>query len=165
MTPSTAAQTALPPALYAHAIGLRAAPMSSQPAMLASHYLEIRALHVTCVALSGSLFALRGVLRLSNAALANHSALRIASVIIDSVLLATAVLLTLIIRQYPVESGWLTVKLLLLVLYIALGLLALKRATTRSGRAVAFGGALLTFAAIIGVAITHQPLGWLTLMR
>jgi uncharacterized membrane protein SirB2 len=133
--------------------------------MLAPHFLEVRAIHVGCVALSGSLFTLRGVLRLNGVALANHIALRVASIIIDSVLLTAAILLTVILRQYPFLNDWLTVKLLLLVVYVALGSMALSRAKTGMGQIAAFGGALLAFIAIIGVAITRQPLGWLTLLH
>ena len=118
-----------------------------------------------CVVLSGSLFTIRGLLRLNDVSLANHNALRVASIIIDSVLLTAAILLTVILRQYPFLSGWLTAKLLLLVLYIALGSMALRRAKTRMGQIATFAGAILTFTAIIGVAITGQPLGWLTLLQ
>jgi uncharacterized membrane protein SirB2 len=133
--------------------------------MLAPHFLEIRAIHVGCVALSGSLFTIRGLMRLNDVAEANHVALRITSIAIDSVLLTAAVLLTVILHQYPFINGWLTVKLVLLVLYVTLGSMALRVAKTRVGQITAFGAALLTFAAIIGVAITRQPLGWLTLLH
>jgi uncharacterized membrane protein SirB2 len=133
--------------------------------MLAAHFLEIRALHMGCAALSGGLFTFRGLLRLNDVPLANHIALRVASVIIDSVLLTAAISLTIILRQFPFLNSWLTAKLLLLVLYVALGSMALRRARTRRRQIAAFGGALLTFTAIIGVAITRQPLGWLTLLR
>jgi uncharacterized membrane protein SirB2 len=133
--------------------------------MLAAHLLEIRALHVGCVVLSGSLFTFRGLLRLSEVMLANHIALRIASIVIDSVLLTSAVLLTLILHQFPFLNSWLTAKVLLLVLYVALGSMALRRAKTRAGQIATFGGALLTFTAIVGVAITRRPLGWLTLLH
>lgn len=117
------------------------------------------------MALSGSLFTLRGVLRLNGAMVANHLALRAASIIIDSVLLVAAVLLTLILHQYPFFNGWLTVKVLLLALYVVLGSIALRRAKSLTGQIAAFGAALLTFAVIVGVAITRQPLGWLTLLH
>lgn len=132
--------------------------------MLARHFLDIRALHVGCVALSGSLFTARGVLRLKGMPLANHRALRAASVLIDTVLVTAALLLTSILHEYPFVDGWLTAKLLLLVLYVALGWVALKGARTSMGRLAAFGGALLTFTAIIGVAVTRNPLGWLALL-
>jgi uncharacterized membrane protein SirB2 len=129
--------------------------------MLAQHYLQILHLHVGCVILSGCLFFVRGVLRLSGQAVASHRALRLLSVLIDTTLLTAAILLTLIIRQYPLLQAWLTVKLALLLVYIVLGSLALKRAQTRRARLLAFIGAICTYGFIVSVALTHNPLGLL----
>jgi len=117
---------------------------------------EIRLLHVGCVALSGSLFTFRGLLRINRSPFANHRALRVVSYVIDTTLLVAAVLLTLIIHQYPFVNGWLTAKVLLLVLYIGLGIITLQRARTTPGRSVALIGALLTFAAIVTIAVLHH---------
>ncbi len=133
--------------------------------MLASHFATIRLVHITCVAFSGSLFCFRGLLRIAGIRAANHRLLRLTSYVIDTTLLVAAILLTLILHQYPFTDAWLTTKLLLLALYIVLGTYALKRARTPSGRIIALCGALLTFVYIVGVAITHQPAGWLTLIR
>jgi len=128
--------------------------------MLASHYADIRLLHIACVALSGTLFACRGLLRVFDSPLANTGALRWTSYVIDTVLLAAAILLTLILHQYPLVNGWLTMKTGLLILYIALGVIALRRARTRLASVAALIAALLTYCSIIGVAITHRPSGW-----
>jgi uncharacterized membrane protein SirB2 len=133
--------------------------------VLTSHFAAIRLVHITCVTLSGSLFCLRGIMRIAAIPAANHRVLRLTSYTIDTTLLIAAILLTLILHRYPFIDAWLTTKLLLLVLYIVLGTYALKRARTPSGRSVALFCALLTFAYIVGVAITHQPAGWLTLIR
>jgi len=132
--------------------------------ILASHFAEIRQAHIVCVALSGSLFFFRGLLRIAAIPAANHWLLRFTSYVVDTTLLVAAILLTLILHQYPFTDAWLTTKFLLLVLYIVLGTYALKRARTQSGRTVALLCALLTFAYIVGVAITHQPAGWLSLI-
>jgi uncharacterized membrane protein SirB2 len=133
--------------------------------MLASHYVEVLHVHVGCVALSGTLFGTRALLRIANNPLANHGALRMLSHAIDTTLLGAAVLLTLIIHQYPITNAWLTTKLLLLVLYIGLGTIALKKARSRVERAAASAAALLVFGIIIGVALTHDPAGWLHYVR
>ena len=52
-------------------------------------------------------------------------------------------------------------KVLLLVLYIVLGTLALKRARTRSARAWCYAAALAVFLFIVSVARAHSPLGFL----
>lgn len=132
---------------------------------LASYYTQLRSLHISCVAFSGALFAVRGFLRMGNISFANHRALRVLSYIVDSVLLAAAIALMLVLHQYPFVNGWLTTKLLLLVLYVAFGTIALKRARTAGGRVFALLAALATFAYIIGVALAHDPAGWFVLMR
>jgi uncharacterized membrane protein SirB2 len=124
--------------------------------IIASHYPDIRLVHVGCAALSGALFTWRGLLRINDLPLANHRALRLTSYVIDTTLLLAGVLLTLIIHQYPFVNGWLTTKVLLLPLYIGLGFIALKRARTTFGRSVALVGALLTFGAIVAVAAMHH---------
>lgn len=126
---------------------------------LAAWYLQVRWIHVGCVILSGSLFFVRGCLMLSGSRLANHLALRRLSYLIDTTLLAAAVLLTMIIHQYPFVQAWLTAKVLLLVAYIALGILALRRGRTRRSRAAFFVAALAVFLFIVSVAVAHSPLG------
>lgn len=118
-------------------------------------------LHVSAVVLSGSLFTLRALLRIADHPLANHRGLRILSYVIDTMLLVAAVALTLTLHQYPFVNGWLTTKVLLLIVYIALGTIALKRARSTAGRVLATLAALLVFAYIIGVAVHHRPAGWL----
>jgi uncharacterized membrane protein SirB2 len=133
--------------------------------LLTAHYQQILLLHVGSVTFSGSLFALRGVLRVCGIPVANHRALRVLSYVVDTTLLVAAILLTLILRQYPFVNAWLTTKLLLLALYIALGTIALRRAGTIVGRSLALLAALATFIFIVGVAIAHDPAGWLLLLR
>ena len=133
--------------------------------MLAWYYPQILALHVGCVALSGALFAARGTMRIADLASANHRILRRTSYVVDSTLLGAAILLTTIVRQYPFVDAWLTTKVLLLAVYIVLGTIALRRARTRSGRIAAFVAALLTFGYIVGVALAHDPAGWIALLH
>lgn len=133
--------------------------------MLAAHYPQILHVHVGCVVLSGSLFTLRGLMRIAGLEVANHRALRIASYVIDTTLLIAAILLTVIIHQYPLTDAWLTTKVLLLALYIVLGTMALKRGKTSATRTTSFIAALLVFLFIVGVAWTHRPAGWLVLLQ
>jgi uncharacterized membrane protein SirB2 len=75
------------------------------------------------------------------------------------VLLGAAVALVGLLHQYPFVSSWLTAKVLLLVVYIALGIFALRRGRTRLARQVCFVAALCVYALIISVAMTHNPRG------
>jgi len=128
-------------------------------------YPQIKFAHVLCVILSGSLFALRGLMMLSGSRFTNHAALRYLSYAIDTTLLTAALMLVTILHQYPFVQAWLTVKVLLLVVYIVLGVFALRRGRTRRVRAICYVAALVVFASIVGVALTHNPLGWLTMIR
>lgn len=128
-------------------------------------YPQIKFAHVLCVILSGSLFALRGMMMLAGSRFANHAALRYLSYAIDTTLLTAALMLATILHQYPFAQAWLTVKVLLLVVYIVLGVFALRRGRTRRVRAICYVIALVVFASIVGVALTHNPLGWLTMIR
>ena len=75
------------------------------------------------------------------------------------VLLAAALMLTTVIHQYPFQAGWLTMKVCLLVVYVVLGSIALKRGRTQAVRVVALVTALLTVAFLFTVARAHHPLG------
>jgi len=132
--------------------------------MDASLYLPVKHVHVASVYLSFSLFLFRGALLWLDSRWLRHWTLRIIPHVVDTVLLTSALMLTTIIRQYPFANGWLTVKVVLLVVYIVLGSFALKRGRTRTVRAVAFVAAALTFLFIYSVACTHNPLGVFSLL-
>jgi len=129
--------------------------------MFAAHYRLILLLHVGCVIASGGLFVLRWALRQGGYALPLQRPLARLSYGIDTVLLAAAITLTTIIHQYPLRNGWLTMKLALLLIYIGLGSVALKRGRSAQQRALAFVAAVAVYIWIIGVARAHHPLGLL----
>lgn len=126
---------------------------------MTEHYLALRHVHIACAILTIALFALRGALTAFDAARAGSTVLRYLSYAVDTVLLTTALMLTTVIRQYPFAVDWLTAKVMLLVAYIVLGSIALKRGRTRRVRAVAFVAALATVAFLVTVARAHHPLG------
>ena len=80
--------------------------------------------------------------------------------IIDTVLLANAIVLAVMSRQYPLVDGWLTAKVAGLLVYIVLGTLALKRGKTRAVRITAWCAAQAVFFYIVAVALTRRPLPW-----
>jgi uncharacterized membrane protein SirB2 len=124
-----------------------------------NYYSGIKTLHIVCVSLSGILFAVRGALMMSASTYANHRILARLSYVIDTSLLASAIILTTIIQQYPFVQPWLTVKVLLLPVYIVLGAFALRRGKTRSSRTGFFLAALTVYGLIVSVAVTHNPYG------
>jgi len=127
-------------------------------------YPQIKFVHVAAVILSGSLFALRGLLMLVRSRWTNHPALRHLSYAIDTTLLTAALMLVTILHQYPFVQAWLTAKVLLLVVYIVLGAFALKRGRTRRVQVVSYFAALFVFAFIVTIARAHDPRGLLQLL-
>lgn len=122
-------------------------------------YPQIKWLHVAAVIASGSLFLLRGVAVQAQARWPMAAPVRYLSYGIDTVLLAAAVMLVVILPAALYANGWLTVKLVLLVIYIGLGTFALKRGRTPGIRLATFVGALAVYGSIIAVARAHHPLG------
>ncbi|PHV05413.1 regulator SirB [Janthinobacterium sp. BJB412] len=121
-------------------------------------YYALKYLHMSCAALSGGLFLLRGCWMLFQPARLQQRWVRVAPHIIDTALLASAVTLAVLSGQYPLAQGWLSAKVLALLLYIVLGTIALKRGKTRAVRAGAFAAALACFGYIVAVAVSKQPL-------
>lgn len=125
-------------------------------------YIALKHIHVAAAIASLSLFVLRGFLMLAESPALRGRALRIVPHIVDTLLLAAGVGLAYLLRQVPGVSEWFTAKLLALVLYIALGSIALKRGRSKGVRALAFAAALLVFAYIVGVAFHKNPWSWLS---
>ena len=126
---------------------------------MAAYFLQIKWIHIWAVVLSGGLFTARGLMMLLRSQWTNHVSLRYLSVLIDTTLLTAAILLTLILHQYPFVQAWLTVKVVLLIVYIVLGTLALKRGRTRAVRVVTYLAALAVYLFIVSVARSHDPWG------
>jgi len=124
-----------------------------------AYYSEIKTAHIVFVALSGALFLLRGAAVVLGAQWVMTWSWRMLSYVIDMGLLAAGVSLLLILSINPVLVPWLGVKLICLLLYIVLGSLALKRAPNERVRRIAYCAALLMFAFMVSVALTHHPLG------
>lgn len=122
-------------------------------------YPQIKFVHVAAAILSGSLFAIRGTMMLARSRFTNHPALRYVSYVIETTLLAAALMLVGILHEYPFVQAWLTVKVVLLCAYIVLGTFALKRGRTRMTRTCCYFAALFVFAFIVSVARAHNPWG------
>ncbi len=122
-------------------------------------YPQIKSVHIFAVLASGLLFALRGGALLAGMRWPNALVVRIASWTIDTTLLTAALMLFTLLPKELFANGWLTTKIVLLVVYIGLGTVALKRARSHRARAIAYVAALATFAYIVGVARAHHPLG------
>lgn len=120
-------------------------------------YLTLKMLHMSCALISILGFIFRGILKLKGSELLQRKFLKIAPHIVDTVLILSAIGLTVVTSQYPFVDGWLTAKLIGLIVYIGLGLVTLRFAKTQPIRVLAFILAILVFGYIATVARTHTP--------
>ena len=122
-------------------------------------YPQIKHAHIGLALLSGALFAVRGALLLAGLRWPNAAPVRYLSYTIDTALLTAAMMLLTILPGALYANGWLAMKLALLVVYVVLGVFALRRGRTRRARALCYVAALLVFAQMYFIARTHHPLG------
>jgi uncharacterized membrane protein SirB2 len=125
------------------------------------HYAAIKAVHVTCVVLSLSLFAWRAGCVLVGPGLPRSPWLRALPHAIDTLLFSSAILLVVALHQYPFVNAWLTAKVVALLFYIVLGNIGLKRARTQRIRVAALIGAVLSAIYIVFAALRHSPWSFL----
>ena len=129
------------------------------PELVAALYPSLLPLHITLVTLSVSLFGARGV-----GVLAGHAwpmrpwACGLAPVI-DSLLLLAGGTLWWLLQLNLAQNHWLLAKLLLLIAYIVLGTLALRRAPSRAAKAMCLLAALAVVGFMASVAVQRHPLG------
>lgn len=123
--------------------------------------LSLKLVHVTLALSSGALFASRGLASLMRAEWPHRRRVKYLSYAIDTALLGSALTLVALLPHALFGNGWLEAKLGLLVVYIALGVGALRRAGTLRVQAWCFVSSLLAYAWIVSIAYTHHPLGWL----
>ena len=122
-------------------------------------YAEVKLVHVTAAIASGLLFLFRGTAVNWGGSWGMITPIRYLSYSIDIVLLSAALLLLAIVPAVVYSNGWLWLKLALLVLYIGLGTLALKRGRTRAIRRGFFVAAITTYTCMYLIARTHDPVG------
>ena len=121
-------------------------------------YSAVKSVHMSAAALSIATFVTRGAWLLRAPQRPQPQWARIAPHVVDTVLLLSA--LWLASQQAAGDAhGWLAAKVVALVVYIALGTIALKRGRTLGIRIAAFAGAVVIFAYIVSVALTKSPLG------
>jgi uncharacterized membrane protein SirB2 len=124
-------------------------------------YHDLRILHVGLATVSFTGFVVRWIWMMNGSRKFRARLTRILPHVVDTLFLASGILLVYDIRQYPLTHGWLTAKLLGLVAYIVLGSAALKRAETRRGKVLAFLAAISTFGWLVSVARLRSAWGFL----
>ena len=128
------------------------------------NYVTIRMIHETAVALSITGFFIRGLGRLVGAEPLGGRLLKSLPHAIDTVLLLSALTLAWMLGITPFSAPWLMAKVCGLVVYIGLGVVAMRAGGSTGIRLAAWIGALVTAGWIVSVAITKSPFGVLSLI-
>jgi uncharacterized membrane protein SirB2 len=121
-------------------------------------HLTVKLVHQACALLSISGFVLRGGLMIAGSPLLRRRWMRSWPHLIDTLLLVSGIWMAFNLHAHPGNSPWLNAKLVALLLYIAMGFVALRLGRTRRLRIAAFIAALAVFAYIGLVAFTRSPL-------
>jgi uncharacterized membrane protein SirB2 len=122
-------------------------------------YVTVRAVHETAVALSVAGFFIRGLMGLAGVDGLGGRVARVLPHAVDTVLLLSALTLAWMLGITPLSAPWLMAKVCGLVLYIGLGMVALRGTLPLRVRATAWVAALATVSWIVSVAVTKSPLG------
>ncbi|HEC18074.1 MAG TPA: regulator SirB [Gammaproteobacteria bacterium] len=119
----------------------------------------VKWLHVTCVLLSGAGFFTRGILLWRDSPWLQARLVKVLPHVVDTLLLASAIVLASQWGWAALGIPWLQAKIIALLVYIGLGMVALHAGFSKKLRLLAWNIAMLVFVYIIAVAITKRP--WL----
>lgn len=123
-------------------------------------FLTLKTLHIIFALISLTGFLLRALLMYTGSPLLRHRAVQIIPHIVDTVFLGSGFWLAFVVNFGLFSNPWLTMKVLLLMLYLLFVGITLSRGSTMITRTVSFFLAILTYVYIVGVAINKSPLGW-----
>jgi uncharacterized membrane protein SirB2 len=125
------------------------------------NYLLLKQLHASLALVSIAGFNLRWCWRMMRSPLAQLKSVRIVPHVIDTLFLATAILLGILADNDALSTAWFSAKIIGLVMYILLGMVAMRSAPVVRRSLPPFIAAVLVFAWIATVARTKSPLGLL----
>jgi uncharacterized membrane protein SirB2 len=128
-------------------------------------YVTLKLVHQAAVAVSVTGFFVRGAASLSGARWVLGRAARTLPHIVDSILLVSALSLARTLRLNPASTPWLLAKVVGLLLYVGLGVVALRPGRPRAVRTAGWVAALATVGWMVSVAITKSPLGFIVAFR
>lgn len=120
----------------------------------------LKLIHQSAVVLSLGGFFIRGAAALSGAGWVRNTPVRALTQLVDTTLLAAAIALAWTLQLNPLHTPWLLAKIGGLLLYIALGTLAMRPGPPRAVRIAAWLAALATAGWIVSVAVSKSPWGF-----
>ena len=115
-------------------------------------------IHVATALASIAGFIFRGILIFNNLDMARQKWLKITPHIVDTVLIISAITLFIESGLDLLQTQWLIAKIIALIAYIALGLVAFRFGKTLAFRLIAWCGAIAVFCYILAVAVTKNPM-------
>ena len=122
-------------------------------------------IHVTCAFASIAGFALRGYWMAVDNPLLQHRVVKVLPHVIDTLLLGAALALLIVLHLSPLTQPWLGTNIIALLLYIGLGMVALRFGRSKGVRVSAWLLALLTAVFMVSVAYSKSPLGFIQLTQ
>jgi len=122
-----------------------------------AYYPWIKLIHVSMVTITTCFFIIRFFWMIKYPGLLQRAWVKRFPPIIDTILLASGITMAVLSHQYPFQQPWLTAKVVALVAYIILGMVALKLGSTMCVRIVAGIFALASVGYIISSALSRNP--------
>ncbi|MDO9134699.1 SirB2 family protein [Hydrogenophaga sp.] len=116
--------------------------------------------HLGLVVTSVGLFSVRALAALQGQGWPLRKAWRRASEGVDTALLTAGAGLWWLLQLNPLHTPWFGLKLGLLLVYIALGMLTMRSAASTPVRALGLLAAWLCVAFMASIALARHPLGW-----
>lgn len=123
-------------------------------------YILLKHTHLSLILLSVCFLIIRVFAASANAHWLQRKWAKVTPHIIDTLLLASAVGLMLVLHQYPIVNAWLTAKVGALLGYITFGFMALKGQKSPALRCAFLVIALAFIGYMVSIALTKNPMPW-----
>ncbi|MDX8404372.1 MAG: SirB2 family protein [Mariprofundaceae bacterium] len=114
----------------------------------------IKFTHISCVLLSILFFTSRGVIMFYEPSFVSRAWVQRVAKSIDTALLLSGMTLAWLTEQLPWQDAWLGAKLILLLFYILLGMVAFHWGRSRTVKFVSWGAAVGVYATMVFIALT-----------
>jgi uncharacterized membrane protein SirB2 len=123
-------------------------------------YLLVKTVHMACALLSFTGFLLRSYLMMIDSKWLNHKAVLLLPHLVDSLFLACGFWMAFMVNFGLFNQPWLSMKVLLLMIYLFFVGQTLSRGRTKPIRVAAFFCGVFTFMYIVGIAVNKTPYSW-----
>jgi uncharacterized membrane protein SirB2 len=122
-------------------------------------YLALKHVHLIFVALSLLTFLVRGIWLFINSKLLGNTWARVLPHVVNTILLASGIVLAVHLSMSPGSQPWLMAKIIGLIAYVGLSVAASKVSNPTTSKLL-WVSALVAFVYIVSVAFSKNPLGF-----